>query len=189
VRKAENTAELRQRLEERYPSCKGKKTILYAPTFREDPEWDNTFLNAFDSKAFCEKTGEEYALLVRLHPQVHGEHEFPGAVDVTDYPCVNELTLVCDAVITDYSSICMDFALLDKPCFFFAPDLERYNQTRSFYFDYRSYVPGTVCETMAELTDAIRKPDDPTVRKAFRERNLASVDGNACERIIRAVVE
>ncbi len=187
--KAENTDSLRREFERRYPSCRDKKIILYAPTFRDDPEWDKTFADAFDSQMFCETVGEEYALLVRLHPQVHGRHDFPGAVDVTDYPSVNELTLVCDAVITDYSSVCMDFALLDKPCFFFAPDLERYSKTRSFYFDYRSYVPGPVCETMTELTDAVAKPDDSTRREQFRRQNLASVDGGSCERILRTVME
>ena len=184
---AANTAALREKFDEQYPPCRGKKLVLYAPTFREEPDWDRTFLDAFDPARLAKELGEDAALLVRLHPQVHCAREFPGAIDVTDYPAVNELTLICGSLITDYSSICMDFALLDKPCYFFAPDLERYENTRSFYFDYRSYVPGAVCETMAELIDAIKQPDDPRARKTFREKNLASVDGGSCERILDAV--
>ena len=187
--KATNTAALRARFDERYPQCRGKKLVLYAPTFREDPTWDKTFLDAFDPARLAEELGEDHALLVRLHPQVHSVWEFPGAVDVTDYPAVNELTLLCETLITDYSSICMDFALLDKPCFFFAPDLARYEETRSFYFDYRDYVPGAVCETMAELITAMRRPDDPSARAAFRQKNLSSVDGGSCARILDAVME
>ena len=182
--RAQNTDELRAKFDAQYPACRGKKLVLYAPTFREEPEWDKTFADAFDSTRLAEKLGEDHALLVRLHPQVHSARAFPGAVNVTDYPAVNELTLLCESLITDYSSICMDFALLDKPCFFFAPDLERYEKTRSFYFDYRTGVPGPVCETMAELIAAMKLPDDPRARKAFRQRQLASVDGGSCERIL-----
>ncbi len=186
---AQNTAALRAGFDERYPSCRGKKLVLYAPTFREEAEWDKTFLDAFDPARLARELGEDHVLLVRLHPQVHAAREFPGAVDVTDYPAVNELTLLCDSLITDYSSICMDFALLDKPCVFFAPDLERYEKTRSFYFDYRTYVPGPVCKTMAELCEAVKRPDDPAARQAFRQKNLASVDGGSCARILAAVTE
>ncbi|MBQ9552431.1 MAG: CDP-glycerol glycerophosphotransferase family protein [Clostridia bacterium] len=182
--KAQNAEELRTKFDERYPQCAGKRLVLYAPTFREDAAWDKSFSDSFDSALLAKELGEDYALLVRLHPQVHTVRAFPDAVDVTDYPAVNELTLICEKLITDYSSICMDFALLDKPCFFFAPDLERYEKTRSFYFDYRTGVPGTVCETMAELIAAMKQPDDPTARKSFREKNLASVDGGSCARIL-----
>ena len=185
--RAQNTDALRAQFDERYPSCKGKKLVLYAPTFREDPAWDKSFLDAFDPALLARELGEDHALLVRLHPQVHTARAFPGAVDVTDHPAVNELTLLCDSLITDYSSICMDFALLDKPCVFFAPDLARYEATRSFYFDYRTGVPGPVCETMAELTEAVKRPDDPTLRRAFCKRNLASVDGGSCARILALV--
>lgn len=185
--KAKNTADLRAAFDKRYPQCAGKKLVLYAPTFREDPAWDKTFLDSFDPALLARELGEDHALLVRLHPQVHTARAFPGAIDVTDHPAVNELTLLCESLITDYSSICMDFALLDKPCFFFAPDLARYEATRSFYFDYRTGVPGPVCETMAELTEAVKRPDDPTLRRAFCKRNLASVDGGSCARILALV--
>ena len=181
---AQNTDKLRKKFDEQYPACAGKRLVLYAPTFREDPAWDKTFLDAFDSARLAQELGGDKALLVRLHPQVHSAREFPGAVDVTDYPAVNELTLLCESLITDYSSLCMDFVLLDKPCYFFAPDRERYESTRSFYFDYRTGVPGAVCETVAELAAAMKQPDEPALRQPFRERNLARVDGGSCARIL-----
>ncbi len=184
---AKNAEELRAEFEKKYPGCKGKKIVLYAPTFRDDPESDAHFLEKFDAGLFNEKLGEEYALLVRLHPQVHGNARLDGAVDVTGYKSVNELTLISDMLITDYSSVCMDFVLLDKPCVFFAPDLEEYTARRPFYFDYESYVPGEVTSNTAELIDAVRHAKVTENAEKFKQFNLGAVDGHSSERIIKGI--
>ena len=64
------------------------------------------------------------------------------AIDVSDHPDINELMLVSDVLVTDYSSAIFEFALLDRPMVFFAPDYEAYERERGFYFDYRTGVPG-----------------------------------------------
>ncbi len=185
---AKNVDDLRKRFEEKYPACKNKKIVLYAPTFRDDPECDKKFLSHFDTKLFNATLGEEYALLVRLHPQIHGSMPLEGVVDVTDYPSVNELTLISDILITDYSSVCMDFVLLDKPCVFFAPDLEEYSSRRPFYFDYLTYVPGETAENTTELVEAVRCAGVSERAKAFKMLNLDSVDGKSTERILDCII-
>ena len=92
---------------------------------------------------------------MRLHPQIHGESRIDGAIDVTDFKSINDLTLISDMLITDYSSVCMDFVLLDKPCVFFVPDLDEYTSGRPFYSDYRSYVPGETAGNTAERVGCI----------------------------------
>lgn len=83
--------------------------MLYAPTFRDDPEKDRELLSRLDTGLFNRYLGEEYALLVRLHPQIHADtRTLEGAVDLTAYPDVSELVLLCDVLVTDYSSIVMD---------------------------------------------------------------------------------
>lgn len=185
---AENAAELRAEFEKQHPESKDRKIVLYAPTFRDDPESDAHFLEKFDVSAFNKELENEYVLLSRLHPQIHGEKRLDGAIDVTDYKSVNELTLISDILITDYSSVCMDFVLLDKPCVFFAPDLEEYAARRPFYFDYKSYVPGAVAGDTAELIEAVKRAEITENAVSFKEFNLSAVDGISCKRIIKAIV-
>lgn len=185
--KADNAERLRQAFEEKYPKCKGKKIVLYAPTFRDDPELDAKFLSHFDYAQFEKALGDTHCLLVRLHPQIHGTARIDGAIDVTDVKNVNELTLISDMVITDYSSICMDFVLLDKPCVFFAPDLEGYTCGRPFYFDYRSYVPGEIAENTAELVAAVQNAGECKRAEEFKKFNLDMVDGHSLERLTAAL--
>ncbi|MBQ3602908.1 MAG: CDP-glycerol glycerophosphotransferase family protein [Clostridia bacterium] len=186
--KAENAEQLREEFERLHPECKNKKIVLYAPTFRDDPDSDAHFLEKFDAQAFNKELGGEYALLVRLHPQVHGKLRLEGATDVTDYKSVNELTLISDILITDYSSVCMDFVLLDKPCVFFAPDLEEYTSNRPFYFDYESYVPGAVARSTAELIGCIRNAEVSEKAENFKQFNLSGVDSNSAKRIINRII-
>lgn len=177
---------LREEFDSAHPECKGKKLVLYAPTFRDDRERDEELLASLDIPYFLEKLGEEYALLIRLHPQVHSSvRPSDGAVDVTDYPNVNELVLLSDALVTDYSSIAMDFALLRKPTLFFAFDLDYYEGARSFYKDYETYVPGKIVKTGKELVDSIYNNDFESEKiEAFREFNFGSPDGKAAQRLV-----
>ena len=85
----------------------------------------------------------------RPAPPVHPRADAPigpelagFAIDVSDHPDINELLLVSDVLVTDYSSVIYEFALLGRPMVFFAPDLEAYERERGFYFDYRTGVPG-----------------------------------------------
>jgi len=182
---------LRKKLDDEHPECKCKALILYAPTFRDNAENDKNLLDGFDFDAFNRRFGEQYALLVRLHPQVRAAVVNAAcAVDVTAWPNVGELVLLCDMLITDYSSICMDFALLEKPCVFYAFDLNSYIDARDFYFDYKKYVPGPVAETFGELLEAIAAVGrDEDKLKEFRTFNFDEPDGKAAERIIDYIMK
>lgn len=179
-----NIGDLRKSFDEKHPECKGKKLILYAPTFRENGDADKKLLNNINMTEFKNRLGEEYSLLIKLHPQINSSKPIEGALDVTKGHDIGELTLICDMLITDYSSACMDFALLSKPCIFFAFDLEEYEKERSFYFDYESYVPGAVAKTFDEVIEAIKKPRSSEEKlRAFRDFNFDYTDCNNAERI------
>lgn len=188
--KEHDLAALREKLDSAYPACRGKALILYAPTFRDNPEEDKQLLGSFDFTAFKARYGERYELLARLHPQVHAPGGFPaGVTDVTSWPHVGELVLLCDMLITDYSSICMDFALLRKPCVFYAYDLAAYTAERNFYYDYKDYVPGAVAETFGQLLDALGDTTGYTEKlERFRAFNFGSPDGQAARRVLDAVM-
>lgn len=187
-----NTDRLRADFDKKYPMCKGKQLALYAPTFRDNTADDERILDNFDVASFNERFGDKYALLIRLHPQVHSNVRIPdGAVDVCDYENVTELMRLCDFLITDYSSICMDFAIQDKPVYFYAFDLDRYERDRSFYFDYESYVPGPVAKDFQTLLNLINSTVSETYRKRrydFNYSNFGTPDGKAAERIVDRII-
>lgn len=105
-----------------------RKAILYAPTFRDyamDTVSDQV-IKTLDTLA------QKYTVLVREH--YFSNVDFPGTViDVSSYPDVNELMIASDLLITDYSSILFDYALLHKPIFLYLYDWEQYAQYRGFY--------------------------------------------------------
>lgn len=184
---------MRKKIEDKYPQCKGKKIILYAPTFRDNPEDDEKLLESIDVDAFNRRFGNSAVLLVRLHPQIrHSNVNFDGAVDVTDYESPGELTGACDAMITDYSSICMDAALIGKPLYFYAFDLEKYATDRSFYFDYERYVPGPVAKSFNELLDSLQDEKAKEYidkEKSFRRLNFGSPDGFATKKVVETIIK
>lgn len=186
-----NLDRMRADFDKRYPECKGKKLVLYAPTFRDNPADDSRILANFDIDAFNERFGDEYSLLIRLHPQVHADVEFNGAVDVCKYENTLELMKLCDILITDYSSICMDFAIQNKPVYFYAFDLERYEKERAFYFDYESYVPGPVAKDFQTLLNLLNSNVSETYRlrrNDFNYANFGTPDGKAAERIVDKII-
>lgn len=179
---------IRSEFDKTHPECRGKKLILYAPTFRDDPETDKSLVKKIDTELFGRELSDEYALLIKLHPQIHSAEPAKGTVDVTGGD-INELTLISDILITDYSSVCMDFALLCKPCIFYAFDLESYEKERSFYFDYESYVPGVVAKDFATVVEAIKNPrNDGEKLRNFRDFNFDYIDCNNTKRIFERVI-
>ena len=142
----------------------------------------------------AEFRGDRFALLMRLHPFVASavtipEHLRHFAIDVSRHPDINELLLASDVLVTDYSSVIFEYALLERPMLFFAPDHESYERERGFYFDYRTGVPGPIFETTAELADHIAAGvyDLERVRE-FRESSFDVADGRASERVVREIV-
>lgn len=178
---------LRAEFDRKHPECKEKKLILFAPTFRDSAEKDAALLSGIDTEKFSREL-PGYALLTKLHPHIHSSKPIDGATDVTKED-IGMLTLICDSVITDYSSVCMDFALLSKPCFFYAFDLEEYEDERSFYFDYESYVPGPVAKDFDTLIENIKNPRNSEEKlHSFRDFNFDYIDSDNTKRIFENII-
>ena len=179
----------RVRLNDEYPQAKGKYLVLYAPTFRDDPNADSVLahvdlakikesLEKGLNKNLKDGKRREVCILVRLHPHdtvsrkslegISGSTILKNSVaDLTDWPDSNELCYLSDLLITDYSSICMNFVLLNKPTVFYAYDLDNYKDARNFYYDYETTVPGPVAHNMNELGKVLRNAE-------FRADKLAA---------------
>ncbi|MFP7308406.1 CDP-glycerol glycerophosphotransferase family protein, partial [Enterococcus faecalis] len=78
-------------------------------------------------------------------------------IDVSSYPDINQLYLIADLLITDYSSVMFDFALTKKPMLFFMYDKEKYqNSTRGFYFDPTAILPGKIVTDTDSLVTSVK---------------------------------
>src|SRR5699024_10217831 len=147
-------------LQRAYPAIRDKKVMLYAPTFR-DNALKSTELE-LDIGTLYRALGDEYVLLLRLHPAIQGNfnNAYPDfVIDVTDYPDIHHLLVVTDLLITDYSSIPFEFSLLGRPMIFFAYDLEEYEESRGFTADYEGMVPGPIVKTTDELISVVKSGD------------------------------
>ncbi|MCP8968416.1 CDP-glycerol glycerophosphotransferase family protein [Ectobacillus sp. SYSU M60031] len=142
------------------PGLRHKKVLLYAPTFREQ-ELDSFSLQ-LDVDLLYKHLREEYALIVKLHPAILQAtdlpEKYPGFVyDYSGYPHINDLLLVTDILITDYSSVPFEFCLLKRPMIFFAYDLGPYTEKGGMMADYASQVPGPIAFTTEELLQHIQQ--------------------------------
>lgn len=112
----------------------GTKLVLFAPTFRKGSKVQ-TFGMDFERlrRSLADRFGGEWVILFRNHGFVKGRKSERGVIDVSDYADMNELLLVADVLISDYSSCMYDFSLQRKPCFVFATDMDTYvNSDRGF---------------------------------------------------------
>ncbi|MFD1214154.1 CDP-glycerol glycerophosphotransferase family protein, partial [Arthrobacter sp. GCM10027362] len=160
-----------------------KRVVLYAPTFRDDqPAGIGRFgfKLPLDLEAFGRRFGADTVLLLRMHVLVAGQLEIPesagGCVrDVSGYPEIQELLLASDVLVTDYSSVLFDFAILRRPIIFYAYDLAHYRDTlRGFYLDYGPELPGPVVETQDELFGAVAAAAVPDAALAARLEAFAA---------------
>ena len=171
----------------------GRTTILYAPTFRGADLKGAAAPELLDIAALYRALGNEYRLILRLHPFVKSAMRIPPevgdfVVDASAEPDVNEVMLAGDILVSDYSSIIFEYALLNRPMAFLAPDLAAYERERGFFFDYRTGVPGPVMEETEQLARWIQaKQFDLQRVRAVAAASFDVMDGRATERFVSGV--
>lgn len=177
-----------------FPQAKGKKVILYAPTFRGRVANAKT-PNKLDIAMFEETLGDEYVIVFKHHPFVKKRPKVPEeymdfAVDCTNTMSIDDLICVSDICISDYSSLVFEYSLFDRPMIFFAYDLDNYYDWRGFYYDYKDFVPGPIHSTNEQMLNYIRNLDkcfDRQLVVDFKEKFMSACDGHATERIMKLV--
>jgi CDP-glycerol glycerophosphotransferase len=173
--------------------------VLYAPTFRDYMARDDTravMPSFLDFARAHRRLGDSVVILIRGHAfnarTKHRVGSIPGAVDVTDYPEVSDLYLAADAAIVDYSSLRFDFGVTGKPMIFHVPDLQRYQESRGWLFDFEPTAPGPLLSTTDEVVDALLDLDGVRAAYAeayrtFHDDYLDLDDGKAGARLVDAV--
>lgn len=169
-----------------------KKLLLYGPTFRPGGmnPLNNLLLDTFD--VFLRE--HNYFVIITLHPKFSTKDWIPDARltnirfsqgDADIYPLLSRF----DGLITDYSSLIMDFLYMDKPVIHFAPDFHTYQSEMGVYEELWSLMPGPKSYTFKELVDVlpmgVNQPSK--ARMKARDTLFPIRDGKACERIHREI--
>jgi len=177
-----------------------KKTILYAPTWRDDEFYTKgqyKFELHLNLQTLRQQLGDEYVILLRTHyfiADVLDVSAYKGfAYNLSRYDDISELYLISDILITDYSSVFFDYANLKRPMLFFTYDLEKYRDVlRGFYFDIEKVVPGPLLYTTEEIVEAVKNIDSVFDEysqryQEFYQRFCEWEDGHATEKVVKSV--
>ena len=172
----------------KYPQLgRGKKTILYAPTFRRGKAVDvQSLVDSIDPEAFD--------LVVKLHPLYRADTSeqgtgSKGVIYDEDFSSYDWLS-VADIIVSDYSSLVIEAALADKPLYIYAYDLEDYmiNTGLNMNFEKEPIAPYVFKDAEA-LAGAISKNDyDLAVLRAFRDRYI-DIDTQNCTSALADFIE
>ncbi len=175
-----------------------KKIILYAPTWRDnqyDAKKGYVYNNPVDFDYLQSELGDEYIVLFRAHYLVADHFDFAqyeGFIyDVSKYDDINDLYILADVLITDYSSVFFDYAILERPIIFYMYDMEEYrDEMRGFYLDINQ-LPGEILKTEQELVHAIHDidysaPVSEELKSFNIEYNLKN-DGEATRRLVEKI--
>src|SRR5699024_1491497 len=184
----ENNLGIKKKIKEKY-GIKDRKIILYAPTWRDDPN----DLDLMDLKQWEAILADEYVLLLKAHglSEQFNIKENNFVIDVSDFEETSELIVAADILITDYSSIMFDFALTSKPIFLYVPDYEKYSDERGLYFDLMK-TELSVFKNALSLLEYIQKFDEDKERdisKKFGQEFNEVNTPDATEKIISLVKE
>lgn len=188
--------EISQRVSSRLHIPQNKKIILYAPTFRDNQTTQNNrfrFDIEMDLFEMQKELSDEYIVMLRMHVAITSNLKLDEGlenfvIDVSSYSDMQELLLITDILITDYSSVMFDFANTKRPMLFFTYDLETYrDEIRGFYMDFESEAPGPLLKATGELISNIKNIEVLANQyhdkyEKFHRKYCYLEDGNATER-------
>ena len=166
------------------------KLVLYAPTFRDNglnPDMVVDIITFLDTSL-----PRNYILGVRLHPAIVNKIELKDNILNLSLYDTEPVLSVSDILITDYSSIVFDFALLERPMLFYSPDVNEYGDQRGFYFDYSTFIPGPLCKTKESLLDEIVNYEIERwekVIKNFKQDFQPDFDGENSKRVFERIIQ
>lgn len=187
-----------QKIKEKLHLPKNKKILLYAPTWRDDQHEAGigyVYETQVDFDFLQEKLKQDYIILFRAHYLVANSFDFAkynGFVyNVSNIDDINELYIISDVLITDYSSVFFDYANLKKPIIFYMYDFEKYkDELRGFYIDI-SELPGEIVKDESSLIQAIENTKKfvyNNIYEKFNKKYNCLDDGKAGQRMIERIL-
>lgn len=168
----------RNKIEKKYPQLKNKKVILYAPTFRKRGKISpRPLLDAVDY--------DQYTLILKQHDHDKTRVKKNNNIIKDKTFSAIQLLSVADYVVTDYSAVAFEAAVLEKPLFFWAYDINKYRQNRGLSLDYHKEMPGVISTDATRIVAAIDKNEYnlDNLRK-FKKKYVSIVDGTSTSKIV-----
>ena len=176
----------KEKILSKMPELAGKYIILYAPTFRDINNDRATFKPELDFDKLSQSLLPNQVFVVCPHPLMTNKilpKEYANIKEIRDFS-TNDMMFLSDLLVTDYSSVIFEYALLRKPIAFFCYDLATYN--RGFYLKYPEDLPGEVYETQGELIDYLKDPSRHVISEKFErfvDDYMSACDGHSGKRI------
>lgn len=192
-----------QKIYSKYPFLEKKKVILFAPTYRGSKVSAASYdFSKLDIDKIYKKYNKDYVFIFKWHPALYNniamgqEKSFDISkykdfyYDLSQERDINDLLLITDILITDYSSVIFDYAFLNKPIIYFVYDLEDYENGRGLYFPFEEYIYGSVVSNCNELIKAIENKDlCAEKRKKFFNKFLSACNGKSTEKTYKLIFE
>lgn len=168
-----------EKLLEEYPKLKEKQNILYVPTFRKG---ESTLVE----KIINEIDETKYNLIIRLHPLDKTAIDSKYIVD-SKYNTF-DLIKIADYVITDYSAITFEAAVVNKPIFFYVYDLNEYKENRGLNVNLNEEMKSVTFNNINDIISVIEEDKYPYEEyKKFKDKYIETKDINNSKRIIEHI--
>lgn len=132
----------------------------------------------------------DYALIIKQHPFIEKKIEIPEnykdiVFDFSNTYEINDILLITDILITDYSSVIFEATLLDIPMLFYCYDFDEYLRNRGFYYDFNSFVPGKIVHKFDDVPKYINLNDFEEFKiQEFKNRFFKDLDGKSSQRVV-----
>lgn len=174
--------EIKKNLQKEYSILTKKKNIVYAPTFRKTKEDINKIKELMDAIDY-----EKYNLILKLHPLTKIELSDTRPILDKKHPTIDWLS-TADIVITDYSAIVYEAALLKKRIILYAYDLKTYEGNRDFYLDYKKEMPGTLVINKKQLQASLLKEEQTIEKTISFSKTYVDYHGQNCTHILAKLI-
>lgn len=193
-----NNKEYIDSLKDKYGIPKDKKVILYAPTWRDNESIGkgkykfNPHINFDYLKRNLKK---DYVFIIKYHYLIASKIDwsrFKGFIYDLNVD-IQELYLMSDILMTDYSSVMFDYSVLKRPMIFYTYDLDEYYDNRGFYFNFKEEVPGPFVYDYESLVDLLKNGHDweqyNEKYNAFHKKYNSLDDGKASSKVVDIIEE
>jgi hypothetical protein len=180
-----------------------EREIIWFPTFRDTPSCKQVLFEAIKAtvsnqrlKAWLKQTGRHLYVGLHVNSGGYGNITIPEgfAISLLDAEGLPGRLPRAELLITDYSSVLVDWLLFDRPAVFFPFDLEAYSAVRGFHLPYGDYVYGQEVHTVTELVDVLIQKRwastaaDRKRRAHLKQRFLGNPDQTNATRCFECIV-
>jgi CDP-glycerol glycerophosphotransferase (TagB/SpsB family) len=183
-------AEARERVLRAYPVLRGRRVLVYAPTFRGRGRRKSAG-SSLEARRLRAALPEDDVLVLKTHPNLDPAAISTDGFDVIVDPAfeINDLLAATDVLITDYSSSIFEYAVVRKPLVLLVGDLRDYESDPGLYLDYRTEMIGTqVDDTEGVIAAILADRFDMSGYDAFIARHLGASDGHSSTRFVERFV-